>query len=232
MRLGIMQPYFLPYIGYIQLIKAVDEFIIYDDVNYIKQGWINRNRMLLDSHEFMFTLPLVGASSFKKINEIQIDTNKYREKFLKTVSQGYKKAPYFSDVYTLLEEIMLNTECNLARFVGMALLKTLAYLGINTKIRVSSEVDKDNNLKAQDKVIDICNRLNTNIYINAIGGKELYHSEDFIKHNIELKFLRTKFIPYKQFKNDFVPSLSILDVMMFNSKEEINLILDNYILEE
>jgi hypothetical protein len=228
MKLAIMQPYFLSYIGYFQLIHAVDKYVIYDDVNYIKQGWINRNRLLLNNQEFMFTLPLYGASSFKKINEVEIDITKYKTKFLKTITQAYKKAPFFSNVFPIIETIISNTEKNLAKFLIVSLKKILFYLEITTPLLISSNIEKDNELKAQDKVIHICNKLECDTYINAIGGKNLYNTSTFLEHNISLMFLKTNPIVYKQFDNNFIPQLSIMDVMMFNSKETIKDMLDNF----
>lgn len=214
-----MQPYLFPYIGYWQLINAVDTFVIYDDVNFIKQGYINRNSILDKDKAQQVTLELIGASSNKYINEIEIGDN--RKKFLKTIQQNYIKALFYKDVISLIEEIINNQEKNLARFIGYSLEKISNYLEIYTKFIYSSDIGKDNNLKAQDKVIDICKNLNTQRYINAIGGEELYNKKVFKENGIELNFLKPELIEYKQFKNKFVPYLSIIDVLMFNSIDEI-----------
>lgn len=226
MKLGIMQPYFLPYIGYFQLIKAVDKYVIYDDVNFIKGGWINRNRILLNGNAFMINIPMQGASPFKKINEINIGENK--GKLLRTIEQAYHKAPRLDEVFPLISDIIQYDTGNLAFFLSNSLIKIKEYLQIKTEILLSSEIKKNNKLKSQDKVIAICKLLEASEYFNAIGGMELYDKKVFSKNNIELKFLKSKPIEYKQFNNEFVPWLSILDVMMFNSVEEINTMLDNY----
>lgn len=226
MTLAIMQPYLFPYIGYWQLINAVDTFIIYDDVNFIKQGYINRNSIFSNGKAQLFTLELIGASSNKLINEIEIGNN--INKILKTITQSYIKAPFFEDVITLIEEILTNKEKNLGRFIGFSLEKISEYLEINTKFIYSSNIEKDNTLKAQDKVIDICKNLNAKKYINAIGGQELYSKEIFKQNRIELNFLKTELVEYKQFKNDFVPYLSIIDILMFNSKDEIKKMLNRF----
>jgi len=228
MKLGIMQPYFLPYIGYFQLIKAVDKYVIYDDVNFIKGGWINRNKILLNGNPFMINVPMQGASSFKKINEINVGVNK--KKLLVIIEQAYKKAPYYSIVFPLISEIIQYDNDNLALFISNSIIKIAKYLHIDTEILLSSEIKKENDLKAQEKVISICKTLGATEYYNAIGGQELYNKNEFAQDNIELKFLKSESIEYSQFKNEFVPWLSILDVMMFNTSEEINVLLNGYIV--
>lgn len=230
MKLGIMQPYFFPYFGYWQLINAVDKYVVYDDVAYIKGGWINRNNILINGKALLVTLPLENSSSFKNINEIDIIRNpKQIEKIIKSISMAYTKAPYFNDVMPIIENLILNN-INIAELNYKAVLEISKYLDINTKIILSSTLDKDNNLKGEEKVIHINKLLGTDIYINAIGGQELYNKEEFEKEGIKLKFLKMGEIRYTQFKNEFVPNLSIIDVMMFNSKKIIQNMLNEYIL--
>lgn len=214
-----MQPYLFPYIGYWQLLNIVDEFVIYDDVNYIKQGYINRNSILANNKSQQITLELLGASSNKLINEIEIGNN--RKKLLKTIQQNYMKAPFYKDVINLIDEIINNEEKNLAKFIGHSIFKIAEYLEIDTKILYSSEIRKNSTLKAQDKVLDICKTLNANKYINAIGGRELYSKEVFHQNGIELNFIKTNINKYKQFDIEFVAYLSIIDIMMFNKKIDI-----------
>lgn len=221
-----MQPYFFPYIGYFQLITAVDKFVIYDDVNFIKQGWINRNRVLLNGSDFLFTLRLNGSSSFKKINEIRIGAK--NETLLKTVTQCYRNAPFYSSVYPYLESIFLQEETNLAKYLSFSLKVICDYLSINTELIFSSEIEKNNQLKSQAKVVDICKKLGADKYINAIGGIELYNKDYFQREKITLMFIKSNPIKYKQFDNEFVPGLSIIDLMMFNVPEKINDFLNQY----
>jgi len=228
MKIAIMQPYFFPYIGYFQLINAVDKFVLYDDVNFIKQGWINRNRILLNNKDFFLTLQLSGASSFKRINEIKIGNNK--DNLLKTIEQAYKKSPYFDKVFSIFESVLKNPETNLAVFLEYSIKTINNYLDIPTEILISSQINKKNELKGQEKVIEICKKLNTDDYINSFGGMELYSKENFLDQNIHLKFLKTNEIKYNQFNNEFVPFLSIIDILMFNSKEEVKGFLNKYTL--
>lgn len=226
MKLAIMQPYFLPYIGYFQLMKAADTFVFYDDVTYIKQGWINRNRILLNEKEFLFTLELKGASSFKEINTIEVGNN--RKKLLKTITQAYKRAPFFLEVEPLIISIFESTQNNLSQYIIDTHILITNHLGINAKFLISSKIEKNNELKGQDKVIEICSKLGASNYINALGGKELYSKNDFANNGIELSFIQTKNIEYKQYSSDFIPWLSIIDVLMFSSTESIQNSLTNY----
>lgn len=225
MTLAIMQPYFFPYIGYWKLINAADIFVIYDDVNYIKQGYINRNSILLESKAQKITLEVIGASSGKMINEVRVGGN--NKKILKGIDQAYKKAPNYEKVFPLIQSILEDPEQNLAKFLGNSIQKISAYLEMNTKIIYSSDLEKDNSLKAQEKVLDICQRLEASHYINAIGGQELYCKETFRSKKIGLDFIQTELVEYQQFKNEFIPNLSIIDVMMFNNIDTIKEMLKN-----
>ena len=230
-KIAIMQPYLFPYIGYWQLMNAVDVFVSYDDVNYINRGWINRNNILVNKEAHLITLPLNKASQNKLINEININNPEENKKdFLQKIYINYKKAPFFSKVYSILEDIFMNTEVNIAKFNFHSFEKIASYLQINTKLIVSSEMEKDVTLKADDKISNMCQLLGATHYINPIGGMEIYHDQKFTSKNIDLSFIRTDFskIQYKQFKNDFVQGLSIIDIMMFNSPEEIQKMLVAY----
>ncbi len=221
-----MQPYFLPYIGYFQLIKSVDIFVYYDDVTFIKQSWINRNRILLNNRDYLFSLELKESSSYKNINNIEIGNN--RNKLLNTFIHAYKKAPFFNEVESILYTIFESQKFNLSNFIIDSNLLISKYLGLNTTILLASEIEKDINLKGQDKVIDICKNLNANSYFNSSGGIELYSKKVFANHGIELFFVHPRNMVYQQFNDKFIPWLSIIDVMMFNSPEKINDFITNY----
>ena len=223
MKLAVMQPYFFPYIGYFQLINAVDTFIIYDDVNFIKQGYINRNSILQNQDSNLFTLELIGASSNKKINDISVGNN--TKKLLKTIRQNYSKAPFFQRVFLILEDILNNDQKELSRFLGYSLIKISRYLEIETNFLYSSDIKNDKSLRAQDRLIEMSKILNATDFINPIGGIDLYDKEVFSRNMINLSFLKPNEILYKQFNDTFVSNLSIIDVLMFNNKEQIKLIL-------
>lgn len=229
MRLAIMQPYFLPYIGYLQLIAAVDKFVFYDDVNFINKGWVNRNRMLVNGQEYLFTVPLKDASQNKRINEISLsDDAKWRAKLLKTIEQSYKKAPFFVESYGLVEQVFNNPTQNLSGWIVESFGLINAHLGIQTSIVPSSSIYQNTHLKAQERIVDICQQERATQYINPIGGVELYDKAAFEGMGIQLNFLKSNSIEYPQFKNEFVPWLSILDILMFNSTDTIHGFLKQY----
>jgi hypothetical protein len=233
MKVGIMQPYFFPYIGYWQLINAVDKYVIYDDVNFIKRGWINRNNILMNGEAKLINIQMHKASQNKLINEVEVSGNDiFNNKLLKTIEHCYKKAPFYEDVFPVIESVINQEEKNLAKFLEFSIGQVCEYLSINTNILISSDIEKNNELRAQEKVIEICKILGADVYINAIGGQDLYSSEDFSSHGIKLKFLKTGEIRYPQFDNEFVPNLSIIDLMMFNSKNAITDMLNNFVLVE
>lgn len=229
MKLGIMQPYFMPYIGYFQLINAVDKYVICDDVNYIKGGFVNRNRILINGQPSYINVPLKNVSQFKHINEIELSDDKSMfDKQLKTISRTYRKAPYFKEVYDILENIFSNKYDNLAE-INIASIKSVCkYLNIETEILISSSMERDRNLKREHMVMDICKIMNADEYYNAIGGTSLYDKNQFLKEGIKLSFIKTNDIIYDQFKNEFIENLSIIDVMMFNSKDKIHQLLKEY----
>ena len=227
-----MQPYFFPYIGYFQLINAVDKFIIYDDVNYIKGGWINRNKILLGNKDSLFTIPLNNSSSFSRINTIEINQKLYflwKKKFLKSLKQSYIKAPNFEKVFQLIEKVLtINDILKISELSVIAIKEVMLYLKINTEIIETSSIYNNSHLKAQDRVVDICKQVGCIHYINPIGGYTLYNKEIFKFQGIQLSFIKPKQVLYQQFNHEFIPFLSIIDVLMFNNVNEINQMLNQY----
>lgn len=221
MRLAIMQPYFLPYIGYFQLIAAVDVFIVYDNIKYTKKGWINRNRMLQNGRDAMFSLPLKSDSDYLNVCERELAPNFNRDKLLNQFKGTYQRAPYFAHTFPLVEQIVRHEDTNLFHFLHHSIVKTCEHLGITTEIRVSSGVAINHDLKNQDKVLAFCQAVGASTYVNATGGMELYEKEAFWKNGIDLQFIQSKLFTYPQFGNEFVPWLSIIDVMMFNPHDSV-----------
>lgn len=229
MKLAIMQPYFMPYIGYWQLMTAVDNYVIFDDVNFINRGWINRNKILVNGHEHLFSIALHEASQNKLIKDIEIADN--FQKLRKTIELNYKKAPFFEDVMDLLDEIFCFNDKNLARFIGNSFEVVSKYIDISCNFIFSSGIEKNKDLKASKKILDICKCLNASEYINAIGGQELYSKEEFAENDITLKFIKIdETISYKQNEEEFIPNLSIIDVLMYNGKERTKALLNRYTL--
>ncbi len=229
MKLGIMQPYFFPYLGYWQLINAVDRFVILDDVNYIMRGYINRNSILVNGKPYRFTIPIKKASQNKLIMDTKLNFDeKEKKKFLTTILNAYKRAPNYLSVMPLLEDVIFNADDDLTKYIQHSLEVVCNYLEINTQIYVSSKIEKDNTLRAQERIIDICKKLGADTYYNAIGGQKLYDNSHFSAQGIELHFLKTKEISYKQIGNEYVPNLSIIDIIMNNGKEKIKEMLLEY----
>ncbi len=227
-KTAIMQPYFLPYIGYWQLINAVDVFVIYDNIQYTKKGWFNRNRFLQNGHDVLFSVPLKQDNDFLYVNKRFISPEFDKKKLIAQFQNAYAKAPYFKNVMPLIEEIIMFKEDNLFKYILNSVKKICNHLDIDTQIIISSHLNINNELKAEKKVLSICKALNTTTYINTIGGMELYDKGEFESNNVELKFIKPTNIEYKQFDSAFVPWLSIVDVLMFNSKEEVKLFLNKY----
>lgn len=225
-----MQPYFFPYIGYFQLINSVDEFVIYDNIQFTKKGWINRNRILVNQKDDFISLPLQKDSDYLNVNQRFLsDTwSVDRKKMLNKIVESYRKAPQFESAYPLFEKCLMIEESNLFGFIHHSLKETLQYLSISTKIKVSSTINIDHQLKSEEKVLAICKAQNASTYINPSGGIELYSKERFEQNGIRLQFQNSNPINYIQYKNEFVPWLSILDVLMFNTKDEIKSFLSDY----
>ena len=223
-----MQPYFLPYLGYWQLLAAVDRFVIYDNIQYSKKGWINRNRFLRNGADAYFTVPLKKDSDFLDIRERSLADDFAPRALLGPLVEAYRKAPYFAAVLPVLEAIVTSPARNLFEYLHHSLVVTAGYLEIATPIVVSSTVAADHTLKSEQRVIAICRALGATRYLNAIGGRELYDAGRFAAAGIELTFLQSRPMTYPQFGAAFVPALSILDVMMFNSPDAIRRLLGEY----
>lgn len=228
MKTAIMQPYFFAYIGYFQLIRSVDLFILYDNIKYTKKGWINRNRMLQNGSDVMFSLPLKSDSDFLDIRDRVLAEDFNRDKMLNQISGAYRRAPHFEQTFPLIEQVVRYEDRNLFRYIHHSIVKTCEHLGIATQIRVSSDIEIDHTLRNQDKVLALCGAVGASTYVNAIGGMELYSNSAFQEQGIELKFIKSNPLEYAQFGNQFVPWLSIIDIMMFNPKEKIVQILNDY----
>jgi len=232
MKLAIMQPYFMPYIGYFQLINSVDKFIIYDNIQYTKKGWINRNRILINEKDQLITLPIKKDSDYLNVVERKLSESwdKDKSKMLNIIKSSYSKAPYFQETFELISKCLNHSEVNLFKFIYNSIILINDYLEIKTPIIISSTINIDHTLKSQEKVLSLCKSQNAKIYINSIGGIELYDKETFKQNNIELNFIKSNLIQYKQFNNKFIPWLSIIDVLMFNPKEQIKEYLNSYTL--
>ena len=229
MIVGIMQPYFFPYIGYFQLMRAVDCFVFHDDVQYIKGGWINRNRILVNEQASWLTLPVEKASHDFAINSRRYQLeNKVTLSIQRQVAGAYKNSPLFPEVEELMTEFLSFDDANVAEFNRNHLIGLAETLGLSCQFVRSSDIEKNHKLKGQDRVIDICRSLGATHYINPIGGIDLYAERDFANAGMQLRFLKARPTTYTQFGGAHVPFLSIIDVLAFNSLQEIIPLLSNY----
>jgi WbqC-like protein family len=220
-KLAIMQPYFFPYVGYFQLIGAVDLFVVYDNIKYTKKGWINRNRLLQSGKDVMFSLPLKSGSDSLDVRDREIAPGFDRDSLLRQFAGAYRKAPHFAQTYELIERCVRYETANLFEFLHHSLVQTCRHLSIGTRVVASSDIAMDHELKSQDRVLATCLAVGATSYVNSIGGWDLYAGEAFRARGVELRFLQSKPFEYPQFDNTFVPWLSIVDVMMFNSREAV-----------
>ncbi len=229
MKIAIMQPYFFPYIGYFQLIAASDVFVLHDDVQYIKGGWINRNRILFNGASRMITLPVQKDAYELPINaRSYVDNRKARKDIINLIRQAYAKAPCYQQVNTMLEELLMFDDRNVARFNEHLIRRITDFIGLSCNIITSSAMEKDNSLAGEPRVLDMCKRLGASNYFNPIGGTELYHEVTFKKNGVSLQFLEAHEESYKQSGDTWVPFLSIIDVLMFNPVAEVHRLLTRY----
>ncbi len=231
MRLGIMQPYFMPYIGYWQLLAMVDAFVLYDNIQYTKKGWVNRNRFLQNGKDALFTIPVKKDSDFLDIVRRSIADDFDRDKLINRFDASYRKAPFFERVFPVITSIIRAEHRNLFEYIHQSIRVTADFLDINTPIVISSSIATDHSLRGESKVIGICKAMGATTYTNAIGGQQLYSKSTFATHAVTLEFIKTRPICYQQYGGAFVANLSIIDVMMFNSKESIRAMLGEYELE-
>jgi hypothetical protein len=252
MKLALMQPYFLPYIGYFQLIHAVDKYVFFGYLNFGKNEWSHRNRYIIKNvGPAFFTLRLLSRSQYKRFNEIYLDPSLYwRNKLIKSIVLNYSKSPYFEETIDLIHSIIFSDIEILDQFNANSIISICKHLDINTKIQqyplAYLEIEKKltetcNNLKSNSmpinkqtldkktkRVLEICKYEKADVYINPIGGKNLYNKQVFAEYGIDLFFIKTQSIEYKQQWNKFEPNLSIIDVLMNCGKENTKAFLKEY----
>jgi hypothetical protein len=223
-----MQTYFLPYIGYWQLLGAVDQFVVYDNIQYTKKGWINRNRFLQNGKDVLFTVPLQKDSDYLDVVKRSVAESYDRQKLLNQLEASYRKAPFFAEAFPVISSIVKVGDRNLFDYIYQSIRGITGFLDIKTPLIVSSSIGIDHSLRGEDKVLAICRAMGATHYINASGGQELYSKAAFAAQGVQLEFIKTKPICYRQYGDEFVANLSIIDVMMFNSKESVWAMLREY----
>ncbi len=227
-----MQPYFAPYLGYFQLINYVDKWVVFDDVQYIYHGWINRNRILHPTKDWQYiTIPLNKHKRSEMIKNIEINNNiEWKRKILGQLSIYKKRAPYYEEVIKIVEKCFNYKSLNLVDFNVNVLKELCNYLGIKFDFIISSQYNfnyEEVNTSG-DWALEISKQLNATEYINPFGGMELFDEKKFIENNIQLKFLKMADIKYNQRNKEFQSGLSIIDIIMFNSKLEVLSMLDGF----
>lgn len=240
MTLGIMQPYLFPYLGYFQLMNYVDKYVFCGDMQYIRWGWVNRNRLRIHNGQqtYFFTFPVAKDDHRKKINERYYrDLKRNCDKLKKSLYLDYRRAANFEEAYTVLEEAMCFQEDNVAYFNMNANYIIARYLGIETEISCTDTIkdeifwQKFIQLEREERVIYMCQYYNADTFVNAIGGIDLYHKSVFKDNGIDLYFLQMNDIVYPQSGDIFVPNLSIIDVIMRNKIDKARSLLKMYQLK-
>lgn len=218
-----MQPYFFPYAGYFQLVHATDLFVIYDNIEYTKKGWISRNRISVNGEPSTISLSLKKGPDHADIVERELANTwkSDRQKLLNRIREAYRKAPHFEQTFSLVEACVMQDETNLFGFIRHSILRLVAHLGLTTEIVTSSAVHADHSLRSQDRVLALCESLGAHTYVNPIGGMALYSSSEFAKRSVELRFVKSIPLEYAQFGSKFVPHLSIIDVLMLLPVEAV-----------
>lgn len=221
MRVAIMQPYLFPYLGYFQLLNAADTFVLLDDAQFTNRGWINRNRLLVNGQLFRFTLPVRQGPRERSIRATQVQPDpRHTTKLLAAITQNYRAAPGFRPVLDLCQRVLLAPEPNLADRLELSLREVMDHVGLTTPLLRSSALALAPKLRAQDRILAICRQLDATHYLNLPGGETLYSRPAFAAQGVELCFLQPVLEPYAQFSLPFVPSLSILDLLLHTSPAE------------
>ena len=233
MKLGIMQPYFFPYLGYFSLIKNTDKWVVFDTPQYINKGWVNRNRVLSPSKEgFSYiTVPVVKHSRDIRIKDVLIDHSRdWKAKIMGQMDYYRKHAPHYMETKEILDELFRRDIDGISELNIAALDMVCGYLGIAFDYSVFS-----GNTMGIDSVggpdewsLEISKKMGASIYVNPPGGRSFFNKEKFDKAGIGLRFLTQRLSIYNTYPYNFVPGLSIIDVMMFNSPTDINNMLEDY----
>jgi len=232
MKIAIMQPYFFPYLGYWQLMQAADEFVAFDDVNYIKRGWINRNRILVNGKPSYFTIPVLAISQNRKINDHQIASgSEWRTNLMKTLQHAYSKAPFYEETLDLVRGILFFPEDNLSKFLVHQLDSVAAYLDIDVKISHASERFHNQEMKGVERIIDMAKHARASMYINPPGARDMYEQDRFASQGLDLRILVPELREYPQRYPGFEPNLSLIDLLMEVGRESVKERLDDYELE-
>lgn len=225
--IAVYQPYFFPYLAYWQLLAAADVFVVGDEYQYKARGFINRNTILLNHAPHRFTISLKGASPSRRIGEIDVLDD--FAKFRKSLAHAYGRSPFHAEAMAVIDPILDYPDRNLARFLGNQIQAVSRYLGLATEIVYMSELGLDPECESKEQRLRDCvKRLGAGMLINPAGSIPLYPPSGFESHDIALRFLRSRAIPYPQANREFVPGLSLIDAMMCNSRQSLAALLSSY----
>ena len=226
---AIMQPYLFPYLGYVQLMQAVDEFVFFDTAQFIRRGWIHRNRIVLNGKAHTFTVPVTKCARETLIQDVLWSADpSVRTKLLQTIKQAYKDAPYVEAVLPWVERTLRSTESSVAKLIEMHFIDLYQYLGLEVNFYLASGRMWTEASGSSQRILSMCQDLNATCYINPINGRHLYASEDFAMRGVELQFLEMDVVEYSQIGTGFVSHLSMIDVLMMNAPSVVLNLLQNY----
>jgi hypothetical protein len=215
MKLAVMQPYFFPYLGYWQLIAAADRFVIFDDVNFIVRGWINRNRILINGEPRYITVPIHHASQNCRICDTELEpASPWRARLVRMVDAAYRSAPHFAEVFPVVQKLLVHDVGGVSEYLQNQLQTLARFMGLRTEFVTSSRHYGNQCLSGQERILDICRREGATTYVNLPGGESLYQSHLFAASGIDLRFIASAGEPYAQRGPSFVPNLSVIDALM------------------
>ena len=233
MILAANQPYFLPYLRYWQLIRCADLFLLADDYDFIRSGWVNRNRILVNGRPQFFRMEVHSNRESRLIRDRRlVDCPEALRSKLRTLDMAYHKAPFFAEGYALAQRILLYPGRGMLPFLEHSIREVCAYLDIRTPIGHTSDLEGNSLLRREERIYDQCRRVGADTYVNLPGGRALYDPASFSRQGIRLRFLDSPLRPYPQGKGPFVPGLSILDAIMFNPPEMLQAMLGDYTLSD
>lgn len=234
MKVAIMQPYFFPYLGYFSLAKNVDRFILLDDVQFIRHGWIERNRILKPNEGWQYIrVPLKKHSRETIIRDVEVDNSQdWTTKILAQLQHYAKAAKHYRGTIELVRTILERSKSDdLVNINKKVLVGVLEYLGIEMKVDVFSHMQlRIMTPSAPDEwALNICLALDgVSEYWNPIGGVDFFSSEKYTNAGIKLRFQKVNVTEYDQRRGNFEPGLSVIDALMFNTKEQVRSMLDDY----
>lgn len=232
--IAVMQPYLFPYLGYFQLIAAADVFVLGDDLQYVRSGWVNRNRILHNDEARLITFPLKKDRFQLQINQRQLcdHFSDEAERLIRLIAESYQQAPYFAQVMPLVERLIHFPQQNISLYAEHAIREMCAYLHIVTPIMRSSDLILGSPVDKQERIIRIAHTFEATTFITPEGGSVVYDRDHFARNRLLVRFFRMNPVEYRQFRQPFVANLSIIDVLMFNCVEQIQQMLTQYRLDK